>query len=128
MNKLSYLAAILTAVVASSASAQYVGPSSAQPVRSVLEVTKNPVDDTEVILRGFLIKKLGDENYLFSDGTGEIRVEIDSEDFPRENVTDVLPLGNRCDLQAPHGSLHSVRLVRTDSYELESREPRYLNT
>ena len=34
-----------------------------------------------MVLRGYLVKQVGTKKYMFSDGTGEIRVEIDFEDF-----------------------------------------------
>ncbi len=68
--------------------AQYVGPSTQKTPLTVAEVLKNPVDDQQVVLRGHLIKKVGNEKYLFSDGTGEIRVEIEAEDFPVQKIDD----------------------------------------
>ena len=38
-------------------------------------------DDTYVILTGKLIKKTGDDEYIFRDASGEIRVEIDEDLF-----------------------------------------------
>lgn len=68
------------------AQAQYVGPSTQKTPVTVAEVLKNPVDDQNVVLRGHLIKKVGNEKYMFSDGTGEIRVEIEAEDFPAQKI------------------------------------------
>ncbi len=68
--------------------AQYVGPSTHKAALSVAEILKNPVDDQIVVLRGNLLKKVGNEKYLFSDGTGEIRVEIEAEDFPIQKIDD----------------------------------------
>lgn len=68
------------------AMAQYTGPttsSRAGPVSyaSVAEILKNPVDDVPVSLQGKLLRQVGKEKYIFSDGTGEIRVEIDARLF-----------------------------------------------
>ena len=63
-----------------SAQAQYLGPNS-HVANTISEVLKNSVDDQPVVLEGYLIKKVGKKKYLFSDGTGEIRVEIDQEKF-----------------------------------------------
>lgn len=73
------------------AQAQYSGPSTAKSAAaphysSVADVIKQPVDDARLVLQGKLIRKVGKEKYLFSDGTGEIRVEIEEEDFPAVNV------------------------------------------
>jgi uncharacterized protein (TIGR00156 family) len=39
---------------------------------------KNLWDDSPVVLRGKIERFLGDERYLFSDGSGSITVEIDN--------------------------------------------------
>ncbi|MFC0179803.1 NirD/YgiW/YdeI family stress tolerance protein [Thorsellia kenyensis] len=54
-----------------------------QTVKSLLD---NPVDDTRVLLEGYITEKVRNEKYLFSDGTGTIRVEIDDKDFPSQPV------------------------------------------
>ena len=61
--------------------AQYIGPSAQKSLESVSEILKNPIDGQRVVLRGYLVKQVGVEKYLFSDNTGEIRVEIDAEGF-----------------------------------------------
>ncbi|MGB4813287.1 MAG: NirD/YgiW/YdeI family stress tolerance protein [Methylophilaceae bacterium] len=61
--------------------AEYIGPSAHKTIESVAEILKNPKDDQRVMLRGYLIKQVGPEKYIFSDGSNEIRVEIDAEDF-----------------------------------------------
>ena len=73
---------------ASVASAQYVGPSLQTAPRSVADIVKNPVGDQAVVLRGFLLRKVGNEKYIFSDGTAEIRVDIDTKLFPLEKIDD----------------------------------------
>ena len=52
------------------------------------EILKNPVDDQAVVLRGFILSKVDKEKYMFSDGTGQIRVDIDSRLFPFEKIDD----------------------------------------
>jgi uncharacterized protein (TIGR00156 family) len=71
-----------TALASSLASAQYAGPSSTPAYKSVADVLKNPVDDAQVVLEGYVTKQVGKKKYLFSDGTGEIRVEIEGKHFP----------------------------------------------
>ena len=71
--------------------AQYTGPSATKPAAttryaSVAEILKNPVEDIRVKLNGQLVRKIGKEKYLFSDGTGEIRVDIDDERFPKAKI------------------------------------------
>ncbi|MFH0826218.1 MAG: NirD/YgiW/YdeI family stress tolerance protein [Pseudomonadota bacterium] len=60
---------------------QFTGPGAATPV-DVKAILANPVDDTWVTLRGQIIKKIGRDKYLFSDGTGQIRLDIDDKYFP----------------------------------------------
>ena len=59
----------------------YTGPSDARNLTvSRLKIVGR--DDQYVALRGKLVRYMGDENYLFADATGSIRVEIDHEKFP----------------------------------------------
>ena len=53
---------------------------------SIAEILKQPVDDQPVVLRGFIVKKVGNEKYLFSDGKSEIRVDIDDKIFVNTKV------------------------------------------
>ncbi len=41
----------------------------------------NKKDDEIIVLRGSIEKALGDEKYLFNDGTDTVVIEIDSDDF-----------------------------------------------
>lgn len=77
---------LAAALLALPASAQYAGPDSrrganAAPVRSVAAALQ-AADDTPVELEGRLIRQVGKEKYIFSDGQADIRVDIDDEDFP----------------------------------------------
>jgi uncharacterized protein (TIGR00156 family) len=60
--------------------AGFKGPGSDIQISNVQNV-KTMNDDTEVILEGFLLKKISKEHYLFKDSTGKIEVEIDDKDF-----------------------------------------------
>jgi uncharacterized protein (TIGR00156 family) len=53
----------------------YTGPG-LTPI--TVEEAKNLRDDSPVVLQGRIVRSLGDENYLFSDDTGTITVEIDN--------------------------------------------------
>ncbi len=59
----------------------YSGPSTVA-VTTVKELLANGRDDQNAILRGRIVSHDGDDHYTFDDGTGQIRVEIDHEDFP----------------------------------------------
>ena len=69
-------------------SAQYVGPSITPTYTSVADILKNPIDDHPVALDGFIVKKVGNKKYLFSDGSAEIRVEIDRKHLPPTPITE----------------------------------------
>ncbi len=68
--------------------AEYVGPGASRDVTTVAEILKAPKDDMEVTLRGRIVKKASNEKYLFSDGSGEIRMDIDDDIFPVQEITD----------------------------------------
>lgn len=71
---------------------QYAGPGApeapkpASPLRSVADILKDAADDVPVEIEGFIVRKVGKEKYTFSDGTGEIRIEIDDDEFPQARV------------------------------------------
>ncbi|MDQ7990264.1 MAG: NirD/YgiW/YdeI family stress tolerance protein [Candidatus Dactylopiibacterium sp.] len=88
LRPLVALAALQFALLAPLAGAQYVGPTGGPQYRTVAEILKNPVDKTQITLTGHLLRKLGDEKYIFSDGTSEIRVEIDDRLFPAQPIDD----------------------------------------
>ncbi|MFT4091067.1 MAG: NirD/YgiW/YdeI family stress tolerance protein [Asticcacaulis sp.] len=79
MIKMFILPAVAVLAMSGVAHAQYTGPSGHKGPKSVAEVLKNPVDDQYVQLKGQLLRQVGNEKYIFSDGTGEIRVEIDNK-------------------------------------------------
>ncbi len=80
MNIKKIALSVVLSLIMLSAQAQYLGPNS-HVANTVSEVLKNSVDDQPVVLEGYLIKKVAKKKYLFSDGTGVIRVEIDREKF-----------------------------------------------
>lgn len=68
--------------------AQYVGPSSIPSYNTVETILENPIDDMPVVLDGFIIKKVGKEKYIFTDGTGEIRIDLDNKYLPGQTFDD----------------------------------------
>lgn len=90
ISKIMHSSVILATAMAASfpaiLQAQYVGPSTQKTPLSVADILKNPVDDQDVVLRGVLLKKVANEKYIFSDGTGDIRVEIEAEEFPAQKI------------------------------------------
>jgi uncharacterized protein (TIGR00156 family) len=85
-DRIAIVLAMTSVVCASAAQAQYAGPTSQVTHGTVAAVLKNPVDDQAVVLRGVLTKQVGNEKYIFSDGTGEIRVDIDTKRFAGQKV------------------------------------------
>ncbi|TKW60396.1 MAG: NirD/YgiW/YdeI family stress tolerance protein [Blastochloris viridis] len=69
-------------LAATGAYAQYTGPSAEKVAGSVKEILAKPVDDQKVVLQGSLVKHVKNDRYIFADSTGQIQVEIDTEDFP----------------------------------------------
>lgn len=61
----------------------YTGPSNNMVTVSEIQGLN---DDTYVILKGNIKQNLGNEMYVFSDGTGSINVEIDDDDWNGQNV------------------------------------------
>jgi len=95
MSKVFLSAAIAVFALAYPASAQFTGPSDVQsdkgaerPLTTVEAIKGDPQDDMKATLEGRIVRKLADEEYLFADDTGEIRVEIDDEDFPDQPVAE----------------------------------------
>lgn len=41
-----------------------------------------------VVLEGFIVKKVGNEKYIFTDGTGEIRIDLDDKYLPGQPFDD----------------------------------------
>jgi uncharacterized protein (TIGR00156 family) len=82
MSRLVVFAVALTVLgIAMPTAAQFVGPGTPATV-DVKSVLANPVDDMWVILKGYLLQKVGRDKYTFSDGSGQIRLDIDDKYFP----------------------------------------------
>ena len=92
MKKLILLTALVSSTVfASNHNANveggFSGPVTA--VNSVKAVLDAGIfsDDTAVVLTGYLVASLGDENYTFKDNSGEVSVEIDTDKWSGLQVT-----------------------------------------
>lgn len=87
--------AVLLAFTVFVAEGAYIGPGSGASsvpdsgdgTTTVAAILKNSQDDRRVVLRGNLVRKIKHETYLFNDGTGEIIVDIDDNDFPPQPIT-----------------------------------------
>jgi uncharacterized protein (TIGR00156 family) len=89
------LASGMIACLSGAAFAQYTGPSGddadgkkTYAPASLAAIVDNPNDGDLVTVEGMLIRKVGDETYVLSDGTTEINVEIDDDDFPTQQVSE----------------------------------------
>ncbi len=94
MKMQTFLSALAVSAVALSSAAfaasdntngGFSGPGSEVAIVSVQQA-KGMNDDAMVILQGNIQKKVGDELYLFSDGTDTILVEIDDDDWNGLNI------------------------------------------
>ena len=75
--------ALQTETVAAQNQGGFTGPS----VEVItVEQAKNMNDDAFVILRGSIKQNVGDDIYVFTDGTGSINVEIDEDEWNGLNV------------------------------------------
>ncbi len=75
----------LVAMVGAIASlAAYAGPGNMN--NNMMEVVtveqvRGMTDNSPVIIRGYLLRKNGENSYVFQDNTGTINLEIDEEDW-----------------------------------------------
>ncbi|WP_159627546.1 YgiW/YdeI family stress tolerance OB fold protein [Massilia puerhi] len=65
----------------------YTGPSGA-PLMTAKDLLAKGKDDQYVRLKGKLTSHKGDEDYEFTDASGKIMVEIDSDRFPQGVTVD----------------------------------------
>lgn len=68
------------------AQAQFV-PEGQQPVSTVANILAQGKDDQYVTLQGYIIQKIGNDDYIFQDRTGQIIVDIDHEVFRGQKVS-----------------------------------------
>lgn len=88
--KMYVAAALLVLGMHTPAMAQYTGPGSQPAQSSIKQILENPVDDMAVVLRGKILRQLSSDKYMFTDGTGEIRVEIDTKLFPATAINETV--------------------------------------
>jgi uncharacterized protein (TIGR00156 family) len=55
------------------------------PVTTVAQIKAQPVNNQSVVLQGQITQKIGDEEYLFTDGSGMIVLDVD-DDVPASAV------------------------------------------
>ncbi len=80
MNNLKFaVAALLLAGFALPASAGFSGPAK-NNAATVAEALEMP-DESYVVLQGYIESSLGNEEYIFKDDSGSIKIEIDDDDW-----------------------------------------------
>ena len=114
------LACLAAGLSAASAQAKkhyggFVGPETQYSPTTVAEV-KNLSDDARVMLQGNIISSMGDEDYMFKDSTGTIKVEIDKKKWDGMTVTpqDMVDIRGKVDKHwfgEPEIDVKSISLV-----------------
>ncbi|MFX1676316.1 NirD/YgiW/YdeI family stress tolerance protein [Paraburkholderia sp. A2WS-5] len=108
----------LIATFAAAAHAQYTGPGERPAATTVQQLASAGKDDQRVVLRGQVVKSLGDEKYTFKDSTGEIPVKIDARHWPSGqpvNDTTTVDLTGKYDKEwfgTPKVKIHDVKVVQ----------------
>ncbi len=97
--------------------ADYTGPGAGGEPSSVAAINKSPKDDMYVVLEGKLLKKKKHETYIFSDGTGEIPVEIDDRLMPAQNINEnsVVEIRGEVDagvMETPEIDVKEIRVIK----------------
>ena len=64
----------------------FTGPGGQPAPATAAEASSLP-DDAKVLLSGFIVRSLGDEQYEFRDDTGTLVVEIDDDEWQGVEVT-----------------------------------------
>jgi uncharacterized protein (TIGR00156 family) len=85
------VALFLSAFLATSASAQFVGPSRAKQF-STIEQARTARRGQDVTLEGYVFKHLRGTYYIFRDATGEMRTEINRHLWRNRKVTSKTPV------------------------------------
>ena len=100
MKKIS-MSVMMVVLAIGSASADFEGPSAPQAVATnqkggfvsgaetivTIKQVNEMRDDVPVIIQGKIVQRMGDEKYLFEDGTGSITIEIDDDSWRGQMVS-----------------------------------------
>lgn len=100
MKKIS-MSVMMVVLAIGSASADFEGPSAPQAVATnqkggfvsgaetivTIKQVNEMRDDVPVIIQGKIVQRMGDEKYLFEDGTGSITIEIDDDGWRGQTVS-----------------------------------------
>ena len=97
--------------------AGFIGPK-AKSLTTVQTILKNHYDDMRVSIKGYLVKRLSHDKYLFKDETGEIIVEIDEKYMPHDDITPktLVKIDGEVDIKHKSGKVeidvHKVEIVK----------------
>lgn len=78
---------LLSGISKAQLSGGFEGPSGINNAQVSVKQALDLSNDSKVALKGHIINSLGDEKYTFSDGTAEVIIEIDDEDWGGRKVT-----------------------------------------
>ncbi len=115
-----FLTALLLSVALSSVSYAQVGGfkgPSANVAPTTVKQALDSWDDTKVVLKGHIVNNLGHEKYTFTDGTAEIIIDIDDEDWMGRTVgpEDTIEIYGEVDkdmFSAPEIDVDSFKIVQ----------------
>lgn len=108
--------AIISPMVMAHHTAEHTAESLQNKLAKDVATAKLRADGAPVQLKGYLIKKTGDERYTFEDRTGTISVEIDDELIKNRKIkidgkkTKAITLIGEADVEMKDG----LRLVKID--------------
>ncbi len=68
--------------------AQYLGPGEMKADTSVSQIMTKPTDGQQVLLKGYIIKRISKKYYEFKDDTGTISAKISENLFYNQKVTE----------------------------------------
>lgn len=108
---------VLGILATSSAFAAYTGPTAQPQLESVQAVLEKGKDDQTFRVTGYIVERLKDEEYRFTDTTGSIRAEIDDDLFFNVTVNEKtkVELTGRVDASLigdPELDVKSLRIVQ----------------
>lgn len=102
-------------LLATPAHAAYTGPQEMPKIfTTVLQVQEYPIDDHQVTLTGRITKRIGHDKYLFRDNSGAIRLEIDDDVFPPQDIDETTHLRIQGEIDAQALDNPGVDVIRID--------------
>lgn len=90
------------------------GARGSRPALVTVEQARTMADDSRVTLRGFIVRKINGEHYMFRDDTGSIQVEIERRVWNGQNVspTDLIEVQGEVDRDRNSVEIEIKRLIK----------------